>query len=1521
MPKSVSISALASRFLSLLITCTALAGFSASAAAQAAPQLLPYTVTAVAGGGSFGNSTAGYYNNGTNTTCTYQKWSGTAYVATADANGLKPSDTVGDGCLYNEVALSAPRSAIADSEGNVFFIDSANNLFRRVDAHSGIVSTVGGVTIASTSSTVPTFASIASQATCPVSKNTQTDAYGDGCLATEVPMASPEALTFDAQGNLWFTDYYLGAVREIVKSTSIIQTVVNQSVSLSANPGYTSTGLNGFTWTANTGYVGYNATNANAAYGNVHTSATTYVTAAQALLYRPYGLAFDRAGNLYIGDNYNNAVDVVNLSNTTRIIAGYTIYPQEIFTIAGTGCPAVLDTYLLGETASSSTTPKQASMSCDSASYFGHSNGVSPYPSTGSTIDSPYQVAVDNSGNIYFADEYPYDVRVISNQPNYTTGLVSPIGVGAITTFAGVPYTGRKAYNAVTSSVATTQDLGSVYGVAVDPLGNVYIADYQSTSSNNCAGTTTGTTTCTSNYLERVDAATGELYAIAGQAEQTPTTAAIATNPAVTCSTQTDGVGDGCPGLSATVWKTYFPYVDAANNLYFGDSGNGLVRKLSSGTQFPPTSVSPTGVVQTLEIHFGVGDSSGAISIPASFADFTVGTLGTCTTNSDTSKNCPLPVTFKPVAAGLRTAPLTVTSSLGKVSTFNLTGTGLASALAIDPSTASTLASTNLTSVNDLALDAAGNAYAAVPGASSIVKITPAGVESNIGSSLSGANAVAVDGAGNVYAALSSGSVVEVPSNGGSQVALGSGFTDPAGIALDAYGNVFVSDKSANTVSEIVAGTGVQVTLASGLSSPTGVAVDSYGNVYVANTSGNTVVKVPFSGSSAVTVVASNFGLSAPLGLALDAAGSLYVADSGNSRIVYIPNESGTLNANDALPIVTGLEEPTGVAVTGGGTVYLSDGSASVIDIFTRSAANINFPAQVIAQAGVAATTGYASADIVSVGNQTAVFPATYFSAGTTNSAGDFTLTPTALPGSGFPAAGYGLSLTASFTPSAASAFTATYTFANTTPAAQPTLTMNGTGTNPAGSETMSLSTTVPGGQTSWIYGQTVVVNVTLTPKNPSWTAVPSGTITVMVDGQPYNSTQTGATTNGNVLTAMLTLTKLAVGNHLVSASCTSDAFYAAASTTASLPLPIALAQLNVQGETTSLAFDAAIPTLTGTVTGLQNGDAFLIAYSTPATAGSPVGAYAIVPSVPAAASVNYVVSVQNGLLNITPDSTVTLLQSSATSVNSTTQVTLTATVANQTHYTVASIPTGSVNFYNTVGTTTTKIGTATLNSSGVATITTSFAVTGASTNNSVTAVYGGDTNFVTSTSAGLGIVSGTPTFGLTQSTYSSLTVAPGQAGLFSFTLLPAFGYNGTIAFSCTAPATISCSFAPPSIVANGLNTSNVIAVTINSQTASSSLDTRQQRGIGGLPLSLAALPGLALLFGFGGLRRRLLRGSRSLLLLAVGLAALGFSGCSSKPSVVATPAGAQTITIVATGTGGSFASVTQQFNVTLNVQ
>ena len=78
---------------------------------------------------------------------------------------------------------------------------------------------------------------------------------------------------------------------------------------------------------------------------------------------------------------------------------------------------------------------------------------------------------------------------------------------------------------------------------------------------------------------------------------------------------------------------------------------------------------------------------------------------------------------------------------------------------------------------------------------------------------------------------------------------------------------------------------------------------------------------------------------------------------------------------------------------------------------------------------------------------------------------------------------------------------------------------------------------------------------------------------------------------------------------------------------------------LTVAADNQTKPYGAAIPDLTGTLLGVQAGDQISATYSTVATAGSPVGTYAIVPVLhdPDGKLANYVVFTTNGTLTVTP--------------------------------------------------------------------------------------------------------------------------------------------------------------------------------------------------------------------------------------------------------------------------------------------
>lgn len=84
-------------------------------------------------------------------------------------------------------------------------------------------------------------------------------------------------------------------------------------------------------------------------------------------------------------------------------------------------------------------------------------------PALSATFDSPASVAQDSLGNIYVVDSGANYVRKFDVNGN-------------ITAFAGVPGSGPGSYSG-DNGQATAAHLSNPMGIAIDALGNVYIAD------------------------------------------------------------------------------------------------------------------------------------------------------------------------------------------------------------------------------------------------------------------------------------------------------------------------------------------------------------------------------------------------------------------------------------------------------------------------------------------------------------------------------------------------------------------------------------------------------------------------------------------------------------------------------------------------------------------------------------------------------------------------------------------------------------------------------------------------------------------------------------------------------------------------------------------------------------------------------------------------------------------------------------------------------------------------------------
>ena len=120
-------------------------------------------------------------------------------VAGTGARGFSGDDGAGV-----DAVLNRPRGIALDAENNLYFADTFNNRIRRVDAGTGLITTVAG--------------------SGAVGRNAASFG-GDGGLATEALLSLPLDVTVDTDGNLWIADLLNNRVRFVSGATGIITTV------------------------------------------------------------------------------------------------------------------------------------------------------------------------------------------------------------------------------------------------------------------------------------------------------------------------------------------------------------------------------------------------------------------------------------------------------------------------------------------------------------------------------------------------------------------------------------------------------------------------------------------------------------------------------------------------------------------------------------------------------------------------------------------------------------------------------------------------------------------------------------------------------------------------------------------------------------------------------------------------------------------------------------------------------------------------------------------------------------------------------------------------------------------------------------------------------------------------------------------------------------------------------------------------------------------------------------------------
>ncbi len=228
-------------------------------------------------------------------------------------NGMRAF--AGDGGPAAAAALNLPVSVVFDQDWNMIIGDQANQRVRKVDHASGVITTIAGTD------------ACADGTPCDI---------GDGGPATAAHFAFPPGqaarpggrVTIDPAGNLYVADTAHYRVRKI-DTAGIITTVAGNGTPGLAGDGGPATDaqISRITDVA-VGPDGnlYIADNENDCIRMVDGAGTISTAVGkcgqqgfagdghpvvEAVLNRPYGIAFDPQGNLYIADTHNNRIRVV----------------------------------------------------------------------------------------------------------------------------------------------------------------------------------------------------------------------------------------------------------------------------------------------------------------------------------------------------------------------------------------------------------------------------------------------------------------------------------------------------------------------------------------------------------------------------------------------------------------------------------------------------------------------------------------------------------------------------------------------------------------------------------------------------------------------------------------------------------------------------------------------------------------------------------------------------------------------------------------------------------------------------------------------------------------------------------------------------------------------------------------------------------------------------------------------------------------------------------------------------------
>ncbi len=350
----------------------------------------------------------------------------------------------GDGGPAAKAQLNLPYGVAVDASGNVYIADLGNQRVRRV-APDGTIATVAGTGDAGYS--------------------------GDGSAATLAKLHTPRNVAVDASGNLYISEFEGHRVRKVASNGTITTFAGNGIAGYRGDGGPATAAQLGYPAGLAAGSDGavYIADSGNNRIRKVSqgvistvlggTSGTTLAT--------PIAVAADWAGNLYVADS-------------SFVVRVYT--PAGIWSnFAGTGAQG-----FSGDGAEASQAllmqPRDLAVSATTGLYIADGVRLRQVDSTGAIhtlagdaylhavgdggaataaiLNQPASVALDGTGNLYIADPGTERVRQVRVD-------------GTIATLTGNGSAGSSGDGGAAAAALVNTPMG----VAVDPIGNVAIAD------------------------------------------------------------------------------------------------------------------------------------------------------------------------------------------------------------------------------------------------------------------------------------------------------------------------------------------------------------------------------------------------------------------------------------------------------------------------------------------------------------------------------------------------------------------------------------------------------------------------------------------------------------------------------------------------------------------------------------------------------------------------------------------------------------------------------------------------------------------------------------------------------------------------------------------------------------------------------------------------------------------------------------------------------------------------------------